>query len=64
MTIRLLFLMVDTALECHVGIAAHFFCEPLIHRSSFSLAWGPRRQDRLITQNTLEGSQPRGGVLQ
>jgi hypothetical protein len=45
-------------------IAPHFFCvpEPLIHIRSFGLAQGPWSQGWLITQKTLEGRQPGGGV--
>lgn len=64
--IHLLLLAADDALEPHLGIVPNIFCvpEPLVNRRSFGLARGLFSHGWLITQNTLEGSQPGGGVTQ
>jgi hypothetical protein len=63
MTIRLILLMADGTLEPHVGGIPHLLCMPesLVNCRGLGLAQSPRSQDRLISQDALEGSQPCGG---
>ena len=60
MTICLILLMVDGTLEPHVGGIPHLLCMPesLGNCRGLSLARSPRSQGQLVSQTTLEGSQP------
>lgn len=60
--VRLILLTVDGTLEPHEGGVPHLLCVPesLIHCRGLGLS--PWSQGRLIFQDTLEGSQPSGGL--